>query len=156
MSWATIRTALATRIDAVAGTGPVHAYWRWSDQGPEEAAWRTLFASGTAVNAWLITRVGMPRTVPATPSAALAARWLRRHDVEVSAFYSLDDSAATESTFQDLLDAVEADLRTGDRTLVGVAITHSLPEVSPIGHASLSSVLCHQATLKFTVEELLT
>lgn len=158
MSWATIRGALQTRLDAVTGVDQVHTYWRWHDGGPEEAAWRALFVSGTTVQAWMITRAGMPRTLPATPAANLAQRWLRRHDVEIHCFYRWQDSSGSQNVFQDLLDAIEADLRTGDRTLGGVAVTHSLPEVqTPTDEgAALGGELCHRALIRLTVEELLT
>lgn len=150
MSWATVRAALATRVDAVTGITNVHQFIRYTDDGSETAAFGALFVASGVLQAWLITRTGMRTEVCEDDDN----RYRRRHDVEIQGVYALKDSTSTENTFQGLLDAMEADLRTGDRTISSTCLTHTLPEFSPINHVSFQGVLCHGATIRFTVEEI--
>ena len=156
MSWAAIRGALVTRLGTITGIENVHGQIRYVDDNLEETIFKDLFVdTNNNVNTWMFSRTA--RAVEAVPDDSTKAKVL--HTVTMQGSLSLVDagtgSANTEDTFQGLIDALCDDLRTGDRTLGGVANTHSLPQASTIGHAMFyRSVLCHDTTVTLTIEEI--
>jgi len=153
MAWSSIVSALATRIDAVTGVNGVYQYLRWSKDAAGTDGWRTLFVTSGVMQTWMLTRTRQTSSICEDDDN----RYRVRHDVEVQAFYALDDSAATETTFNGLVSAVCADLRTGDRTLGGACVTLTEPQAE-VRHGMFGQgqgVLSHVATIRFTVEEVL-
>lgn len=155
MPYLNIRNALKTRIEAVSGIGKVHTYLRWSLEPTGSDNFNTIFADITGmVNVWIITREKFE-----DDHANEDNKIIRRHHLTVYAYHGhLDtDSVKAELVFQDLLEAVEANLRTGDRTLSASCLTYSLPEFTKIGYASLGNrkdayVCCE---IKLLVDEVL-
>lgn len=157
MSWSNIAAALTTRLQAVQGVGKAHGRLRYDSEGFEETAFKALFMANGSVNAWQITRTN--RTALRSPDDSRVTKVT--HTVSIRANLSLVDPGTgatnTEDTFQALLDAVCDNFDTGDHTLGGVAITHSIPQAGQIGHAMFyGSILCHDATITMSVEENLT
>jgi hypothetical protein len=153
MAWSAIVSALATRVDAVAGVNNVYQHQRWIKDAAGTDAWRAMFVSGGVMQVWMLSRTRHTSAVCADDDN----RYRARHEVEIQAFYAVDDSAATEATFNGLVSAVCANLRTGDRTLGGSCVTHTEPQAEMrygmFGQGQ--GVLSHQATIQFTVEEVL-
>lgn len=149
MSWATIRDALVTRLEAVSGTGRVHSFLRYLKEGPDQRPFTDAYVVRGRLNYWAVTRTAR-RSVKTVGDDSY---YRRHHDVEVNVFVALSDSDESEHVFQDLLDTVANNLETGDHTLGGVCLTHTPPEVRQIGHAMISDILCHSALLFLTVEE---
>lgn len=148
MSWATIRTALATRLAAVGSVGVVHPYVRFSKLPPGSAEFATLFAESGHLNYWAISRSEAEDIdIPADDSRVRDV-----HTVTILVFYALADGSATENTFQDALDAVRADLRSGDTTFGGVCLGCGNAAVRDIAHSELYGILCHSAKIIFKVE----
>lgn len=155
MSYKAIRDAIATRLAAISNVGVVHKYIRLSRELPTEQSYSSLFTESGRVNVWMITRTGVAdRQLPDADN-----RVSRRHTIQINVFWALDDTGTDDSTsehaFQDAIDAVLNDFRTGDRTLGGAAITHSLPEVPTIDMVTFLSTLCHHAEIRLQVEEVL-
>jgi len=149
MSYQAIRDALATRLETVVGVGTVHTYERYLTEQAEVAAFQAAFSKNGVLNTWMIER----RAVSSRQSAAADAKRIRRHTLRLEGFYSLKDAAASKLTFQDLIDAVCDDLETGDRTLGGACLTHSLPSVDTIEETLFAGVLCHRTEIQIIVEE---
>lgn len=156
MSYSTIRTAIKTRMDAISGLGPGYTYERYpSDINPESDTFATQFQESGALNLYWIDRRSFNDKQPQADDN----RRLRRHDVQVKVFQKLVDSAtladASGPAFQDLLETIANNIATGDRTWGSAALTTSLPRVSAISLTRFMGVLCHTATLEFTIEEVL-
>lgn len=159
MSWPLIRAALAARIAAVDGVENVHEYLRYSKKGFHESEFQSLFMvnQGGGVffpHCWMITRVDVGYIQAPEPDNVVKVQ----HQVLVGAKYGFSDGDESEHAFNALLDAVCQDLINGDRTLGNKAITHTIPQVNDIqpGPFFKTKFLCHEATLTFAIEELLT
>lgn len=154
MAWSSIVGALATRIDAVSGISNVYQRQVWTRAAAGTDAFTSLFCTGGVLQTWMITRTQ-------TSSEACQDddnRYRLRHAVEITGFYALDDTEGgagtpSETTFQGIVSAVESDLRTGDRTLGGACVTHTLPTADVL-HVTFQGATCHLATFRFTVEEI--
>lgn len=155
MSWATVRAALKTRLEAVSGVENVHGQLRYDHDGLDEDKFEELFiGAGEVVNTWQFTRT--TRTAQRSPDLSTVTKV--QHAVTLRGNRSVVDPGTgttnTEDGFQDTIDAICDNLDDGDRTLGGVAITHSIPQAGQIGHAMFyNSVLCHDVSITFTVEE---
>ena len=152
MSYAAIRTALAARLQQVSGVGKAHAWVRFTKSGHDSAEFRDLFVRNSRVNVWQITRTGFSDAQSAVDQNVV----VRTHTLEVYSFISVQDSTGSENFHQDTLDHVADNLRAAPRNLGGACFSHSLVEVTSISRVMFyENVLCHEATLKLTVEEVL-
>lgn len=151
MSYAAIRTALATRLQAL-NAGRTQSYVRFSIKSVQDPEFQALFVAGGRVNVWQLTRTRFfDRQAPDRDNLVI-----RRHELELTFTMSLQDSAATENLHQDALDLVANNLATGDRTLGGACHTHGLVDVRSIERIMFfESVLAHHALMTLTVEEFL-
>lgn len=152
MSYATIRTALKTAIEAVpgisGGDGSVQ------DHEPHVTRLEDYISkfgntAGTAINGWTITRERLQETMQDP-----GFRFQLIHEVVVRGRFGVMETSGTEVTFQDLIDAVASAVRGS------VTIWVECPEDSDnalqaeiIGHESHGSFLVHLAELRFSVEE---
>ena len=151
MSYAAIRTALAARLQQVSGVGRAHAFVRFSKAGHDSNEFRDLFTRNSRVNVWQITRSGFSDAQDPGSS-----RVVRTHNLEVYSFIAVQDSTGSENFHQDTLDLVATNLAQAPRTLGGACHSHGLVEVASISRVMFyEQILCHEATLKLTVEELL-
>lgn len=153
MSWATVSSALQSRINTVCTGAPtpanVQRFLRWTNDGPDGATFQNLFAAGGRLASCQLTRTGR-RTIRAKEDS----RKRVQHDVKAELTLALDDADSSELLHQALVDLVLGDLEDGDRTLGGVAITHTEARAENIQVVTNAArVVVHSAELLFTVEE---
>jgi len=141
MSLNAIRDYLKTLLSGVAGIGVVHDYERWA------ANWTDLlsyYQKNGKLNGWAITR------------RSTAAEWVaeplveRTHTFEITGIYSLKDTDASEKTFQDLIEAIDAAVRF-DHTLGGNCLVAEPLQVETVEARMFGSILCHVAVLQLSV-----
>lgn len=145
MSLANIRTQLKTILEGVSGIGVVHDYERWAND------WATFIsffkpAAQSVINGWQITR----RSTREEEHAA--TQTYRFHTMVIHGFYSLDDSAASEKTFQDLIETICTTIRQ-NATLNGAAYHALPPQVAVVEQRKFGDVLCHYGEINVLVEE---
>lgn len=135
---AQVRAAIVGVMSGVAGIGRVHGYERYAKR---EAAFKDLFASGGQIRGWVVRRVATAEDSPAVGRYTITHRW------QVRGYMSLDDEAASETAFDDLLEAVRDAFR-ADETLGGVVASINVGEVAGLqvddsGPVMFAGVLCH-------------
>ncbi|MBI3089276.1 MAG: hypothetical protein HYY96_01300 [Candidatus Tectomicrobia bacterium] len=143
MSYTTALAQIKAVLQGVTGIGTVHDYARWN---VDDASFSTLFVSSSIINFWTITR------------RETAERWdavqhvVRRHTYLLRGYYGIDDSAATEKTFQSLVESVMTAFRT-KTTLNNVAELVQPPQLEKLDAERFSGLLVHHARVKLLVEE---
>ena len=151
MSLSNIITATASILASVTGVGSkVHAYERW---GADEAAFKALFVDSGKVLGWTITR----ETTEAIDHVGGAS--MDTHAVVIRGYYSLDDSANTEKTFQDLIEAIRSKFNPNRRlTVSGTVNAHTSDriQVRIVDHRMLAGVLVHYCELVLRASEIVT
>ncbi|WP_316978047.1 hypothetical protein [Shumkonia mesophila] len=141
-----IRAAIKAKLESVPGIGLVHSYERYAH---DQKAFRTLFETSGKVLGWLIRRVATRET----------SRTIGRHDVthrwQIRGYMSLDDAAASEIAFDDLVEAGRDAFR-ADETLGGV-VDDTVGDgdsiglqVEDSGPVMFAGVLCHSVRLGLT------
>ncbi len=144
MSRALISAQIKVILLTVTGVGTkVYEYERWAANWKDYLA---LFKEGSLIKGWTISRVKTPEE-SVTPSTNR-----RFHDFIIRGYYSLDDSEATELTFQDLIDDIATAFRTKP-FLNGTAFDSSPLQVDTVATIMFGSVLCHFCQLRLEVEE---
>lgn len=144
MSLANNILALKTILEGIGGVANVYDVVRnWKTEKEFRKAART--ASGE-IQFWLLTR-------ESTEARDLGPQLTsRRHTIALHGYYGVNDSAASEKTFQALVESVAAVVG-ADRRLNSTA-RHSGPaQVRTVDFRVLSNVLCHHAELALEVEE---
>jgi len=124
-------------VAAVANVGNVYAYRRAVQT---ETDFVDLYVTNGKVLAWDITRestASSDRTVQATEE---------RHLVVIRGYMGVSDADATEQTFQDLIEAVRAALRSV-RNLNGRVIDTTPVQARTVTAAVIGGVLCHYCEL---------
>lgn len=139
---AQVRAAILGKLNGVAGVGVVHDYERYA---ASMAGLTALYKSGAQLKGWHIRRVATEERSPAVGRYAVTHRWQMR------GFWSLDDSAATEKSFDDLVETIRDAFRLDD-TLGGVVATCTAEEVAGAqvvdsGPVMFGNVLCHAVRL---------
>lgn len=146
---AQIREAIRARVAAVADIGKVNDYERYADQ---MSALKTLYVAAISgadqLRGWHIRRVRKVETYIDLD------RWVVLNHWQIRGFMALDDSAGSEKTFDNLVEAV---CDTFDTTPILVAEPNyaevildeeaagvQVPESGPVMFAG---VLCHSARL---------
>ena len=143
MSLSTIRDRIKTVLEGVSGIGVVHDYERWS------ANWTDMLAhyqKNGKLNGWAISRRATPEEWATMPVVE------RSHEFHISGIYSLNDAAASEKAFQDLVEAVAAALR-NDPNLGGTCIEAGPVNVEVVEPRMFGSVLCHYCLIKLPVHD---
>jgi len=153
MSLATHRAALVALIQAVPNIGRVHAYQRYAR---EDSAFRahylhTLSGGAKQLRGWQISHVGVSETYVGV------GRTLNEHNWVIRGYLALDDAAATELTFDDLVEAMRAAYR-ANPTLGGLATGEPIGNEDGIqkrdaGPVMFCGVLCHSALLTLQTRE---
>lgn len=152
MSWANIRGALKTAIDAVSGTENVYEFRRHSNKGFNDDSFRDLFAvtdgSQERLEGWFIEHKGMSQAQCEDADSTVK----RTHRVEVFGFRSLVDADSTANTWSALVEAIFNALNATPRTLSDNCLTYSLPQVD-IDTSIFYDHLCHTARVTMEIEE---
>lgn len=149
MSYEAIREQVAAILGAVDGIGVVHQYLRWA---VAREKFNELFKdeSTGGINAWNITRRETPE------------KWLtniehiRVYEFIIRGVYGLNDSDASELTFQSLIEDICAAFRNNStlndtcETIApefGSMAGRSGVQVLLVDHRKFGSVLCHHCKL---------
>lgn len=146
MSQADILAEIKTLVSGVSGIGTVHDYER-SSRSPAE--WLDMMTSTGKINGWTISR------------EATGSEWeyhttnRLRHVFRIKGFYAVDDAAASEKTFQALVDLVRKAFN-GHETLNGDALISGPCQVEYVGVREIapdSGYFLHVAELTLAAEE---
>ncbi len=147
MSYTAIRDQIKTTLLGVGGIGQVHDYLRVAT---EPSSLQANFGSGGIVNAWMFSR---ERT---TEERLTTGELLRRYRFVIHGYYQHNDPAASEKTFQDLIEAIATAFR-ADETLGGTAERIDPVQVQAVGYRILGgSTLCHYCELILEAQEIVT
>jgi hypothetical protein len=143
MSDATIRAKIKAILQAVTGMGQVHDYPRYVRS---RADLKTLLRKSGSVNAWIFYR----EKAPADLDHSMTAR--RRHVYRFRAWYEISDSAASEKTFQALIDAVFTAVL-NDTTLLDVCLAVDPLNVDTVEDDDMDGTLYHYAECSLACTE---
>lgn len=155
MSESAIRARIKTNLEGVSSLGFVYDYLRWTK---DWTSFLSLFKISETVNGVMFHREQTFEKV-LTPG-----EYLRNHMYKFYFFYSLDDSAASELTFQGIIEDI-CDAFRNDPTLNATCETND-PQIGPmtgktgmqvdkIDNRLFGSVLCHYAELSLLTQEFL-
>lgn len=144
---AQIRAAIVAKLEGVAGIGNVHDRERYADRHSEL---KTLFVTGGKVLGWVVRRV---RTQEFSPAVG---RYVVRHGWQIRGYMSFDDSASSETAFDDLIedirDAFRADEELGG-LIAGIDVDDRTGvQVEDSGPVMFCGALCHGCRLALTTE----
>ncbi len=152
MSLATIRSALKTVLQGVTGIGNVHDYMR--NFAGDSRKFKDIFSFKTLTDtleyhAWQITRVSTPETPHNQDQVNL-----RRHSIRIFGAMQVNDTNATEKTFQDLIEAICVALRLNSKQPSPyTALRTSPPQVGIVEHRMINNRLCHTVNITMWFEE---
>lgn len=147
MGYSTILANIKSTVEGVSGIGKVYDYERFA------ANWGNMLAlfktTGNIIHGWTVSRIATPRrynTIGRDPERAYVFR--------LRGVYGLDDSAASEKTFQGIINLV-ADAFDDNMTLNGACVSLA-PDWGPMADQAglqvveidvraFGNVLCHHA-----------
>ena len=152
MSLNTIQTALAALVTAVPGIGVVHGYERFVR---EEKKFQDLFV--TTVDGVRQVRGWWLRRSNTSERSLGVGRNLEQHTWQIRGYMALNDDAASELVFQNLIELLRNAVR-ADPTLGGVCAQSPLSngsnedglQVRDVGPVLFCGALCHSALLEIT------
>ena len=140
-----IRGAIINRLVAVPGIGQVYRYQRYAAQQSE---FRRLYQVGDQVLDWYVRRM-------ATAERVDTIAWNEEHrQWRIEGVMSLNDAAASEITFDALIDEIRSTFR-GNETLDDVVETTVVNNQAGVqletsGPVMFAGVLCHRAQMSLT------
>jgi hypothetical protein len=153
MSLATHKAAIVALLNAVTNIGRVHSFERYVR---EEAPFRSLYlftpAGGSEhLRGWWL------RNTAISEMQLGVGRTLNEYSFELRGFMALKDADATETIFDELIEALRARYRL-DPTLGGVNLAEPLGSEDGIqkddaGPVTFCNVLCHSALLTLKTRE---
>lgn len=144
MSLSLIRNEIKLILSGVSGVGTkVHDYERYAKTWEEYLA---FFKTDGLIKGWTITRTATPELKSTTTTN------MRTHTFLIRGYFSLDDSAATEITFQNIIEAIATAFRIKP-TLNDKAFDCDPLQVDIVGNVMFGSVLCHFCELRLLVQE---
>ena len=151
MSESAIRNQIYTIISAVTDIGKVYDYERWT---AEWATFINLFKTTIGgidqIRGWEIGRKAAPES-GATEIATLGTTD-KSHIFVIRGYMGVKDEAATEKTFNLLIEAISDIFRT-NLTINGTALIHDFIQAEIIEFRTFGGVLCHYAELTLTAHE---
>lgn len=146
MSLAGVRARIKGIVDGVAGVGRTHSYFRVVASDAEIAS--KLKASGK-LHVWMVS---LSDQNPYHTKRHPANHEQGTYQYKVYGYYAVDDAAASEEVFSDLVEAVIAAFR-ADKTLGDTVIDSGPAQWSAGGYKTFAGVLCHYAELDLAVRE---
>jgi len=144
MSLSTVRAEVKSVLEDVTGIGEVLDYERYAR---EWSTYKSLFKSGAHVNFVQIQRPSFTRIVHGSDSCERVT-----HNFLLKGAYSLNDEAATEKTFQDLVEAMCQAFR-DKPDLNDVAEVVIYPISGRIYNGMFGNVLCHICEIEISIRE---
>lgn len=147
MSYSTILAEVKEALNDVADIGNVHDYERLA---ADHGAFLTLFKpSGKSyIRGWEISRISAPCEWDAAQHV-----W-RTHAFSIKGYHSIDDSAATEKTFQALVDTLMDHLNT-KVTYEGAATLAGPAQLVTFQNRSFGDVAVHYCEIQIRISEYL-
>jgi hypothetical protein len=141
---ADVRAAIKAKVEGVANIGTVHDYERYAKNLAEfRALYEAAIGGNDQVRGWHIRRMTRRESSPHE------GRWIVILGWRVQGYMSFEDAAASEKTFdnlvEDLVDAFRADETLGDvvdSTIVGGDAGLQVEDSGPV---MFGGVLCHSA-----------
>jgi len=150
MSYATIRSQIATLIGAVSGIGQVHEYRR------NTKTWEEFYlrhVDKMIVNNWEISRTSREQeSIAVQDLGGTEPFYHDTHQILIIGHMSVRDEDATEKTFQDLIDAIVTKIRQ-NFLLGGLVLLPRSLQVPTITHKMYGGVLVHYAELTYEAIE---
>lgn len=144
MSLSTVRTEIKTILEALDGIENVYDYKRYCK---DWKTYKNLFKKGYQINTWEITRPSFEYIVHGSDSCQR-----KTHNFLIRGFRALDDSLASEKTFQDLVEIVANSFRDKPK-LNNTAEVVNVPIVGRTFEDFLGSVLCHVCEIEVNIRE---
>lgn len=143
MSDSTLRAQLKNIMSGITGVGKVHDYERFT---ADTAKFLSFFKDETSkkIFGWEMTREGVKHE-------RITQKIKATHSFVIKGYYGLKDDAATEKTFNAVVDLIG---QAFIDTKIPGSQGHSLPQVSTIGARSFGGVLCHYAEIRLDVSEI--
>ena len=139
-----IRDKIVAILAAVDGVGVVHEYERWAGDWKK---FLDLFKDADGkINGWIVTRRATPATRDTEPYID------RRHTMVMKGIYGLNDDAASELTFQAVVENIQ-NAFDGEFLLGGFAVNSGPVQVKAVEARLFGGVLCHYAELEYEVWE---
>jgi len=150
MSYQTIRDQVKIILESVTNIGNVHDYIR------STVFWNDFFTKHKDTNqilTWEISRISTAEEVWSVQNAAGSEpNFHDTHSIVIVGHMSLQDSTATEKTFQDLVTAIQTKFRQNN-DLNGTVIIPKQLQVKSVGHANYAGILVHRAVLTYEAIE---
>jgi hypothetical protein len=144
----TIRTEIYNIVSAVTNVGKVFDYERWAAEWTTFINFfKTTIGNVDQIRGWEIGRRAAPENV------VTLGRNLRDHIFVIRGYMAVNDEAATEKTFNTLIEAISDAFR-GNLELNDTAESHDFLQAEIIEHRRFGGVLCHYAELVLTAHEL--
>lgn len=153
MSQALIRAQIVAVLQSVPDIGVVHSYERYAKDLSQLVAHYgyTPGSDPTQLRGWFVTRLSVQEITKVQPRVVEITRWI------VRGFMGLNDAAATELAFHDLVEAVRDAFR-GNETLNDTVSQCAIPvpnqgygeagiQMLDAGPVLFGGVLCHSARL---------
>lgn len=136
-----VRAYLKTTLESVSGIGVVHDYERYATRNKELA---DLYLAGGVLNGWHIRRLARFENEIRHKRFEIDTRWAIR------GYYAIDDSAASEKTFDNILEAACEAFRAdstagGEVTFTSIDANRSGLQIVDSGPVMFAGVLCHAA-----------
>lgn len=149
-----IRSAIVATMQGVAGIGVVHAHEPYAKAMDKL---KSLYVPDgeTVLHGWFVRREAAIETGRIIPRSVEYLKW------RIQGVYALDDAAASELAFDDLLEDLRDAFRAND-TLGGTVAQCAMPDGSEAGLQVLDAgpvmfagVLCHAARCQLTTQRYL-
>lgn len=147
MALSNIITAVATILGGVTNVGKVYSYRRWA---ADEASFKSLFATGSTILAWTITR-------ESTETDDFDGGSHDYHAIVLRGWMGVKDSADTEATFQALVESVRAAFQTNRELFVTGTANAEFSErikVRKVDYVKYGEYFCHYAELELKVKDI--
>lgn len=147
MGEATIRTAIYNILNGVTDIGKVYDYERWAaDWTTFINLFKTTIGGVDQIRGWEIGRRSAPEKL------FTMGLNLRDHVYVLRGYMGVNDSNATEKTFNNLIESIADAFRSNDR-LNDAAESHDLIQADIIEFRVFGGVLCHYAELSLITHE---
>lgn len=143
MSRSLISAQIKVILATVSGIGVIHEYKRYSRSIAE---FLNLMTSGGIVNGWMISRESTPSERDTMPTI------MRTHEFKISGVYAHNDETSSETTFQDILDAIYTAFKS-NYTLNSTALNSDPVSIDVADVLEVGGQLYHIAELTLTVYE---
>ena len=146
MALSDIRSEIKTILEAVDDIGIVHDYDRWAKNWDD---FLSLFKTAdNKIHGWCFFRKATPAKRDTMPTIQ------RTHHFRIKGIYGLSDADASETTFQDIVEAIQDAFDSKYMLNNAAGVINSGPvQVHLIENRLFGKVLCHYAELDYEVIE---